>query len=322
MPDLPPAAHQAAGHEGCVAEGPIFAKPSSAQEIDFYSQMAPHAHLHEPASHLSHWMPTFMGLLTPEKGADLPFIVLHNLYHGMSRPCVLDIKLGAVLVDDTVSEEKRLRMARVSSQTTSGLLHFRVCGMKIYSSQSPAAAFPALSDSISEEPVAGGAYYSFDKTFGRRLTADSVVAGIGGFFHGFPHRKWLYTRFHQRLQLLYNCLLDSEVRIKSGLLLFVYDADPLRWKDLDVESYLEADPLLAQDDDDDEDDEDADDEDADDENGESEDGDTTSQPKGPLSRLRFIDFAHAKVTPGQGPDENIIVGVENLLQVFDSLMNG
>lgn len=309
MSDLPPAAHQAAGHGGCLAEGPIFAKPSTPQEIDFYSQMSPHTQLHEPASHLSHWMPTFMGLLTPQQSADLPYIVLQNLYHGMSRPCVLDIKLGAVLVDDSVSDEKRDRMARVSAETTSGLLHFRVCGMKVFSPVRPTIAFPHLSDSISEEPAEDGSYYSFDKTFGRRLTPANVTAGIDVFFAGFPYRKWLYTRFHQRLQLLFNCLLDAEVRIKSGLLLFVYDADPRRWQNLNEDEYLEADPLLAEDDDNDNDE------------GEEEEDDD-DEPKGPLSRLRVIDFAHAQVTPGKGPDENIIVGVENLLQAFATLMDG
>lgn len=306
MSDLPPALHQAAGHDGCLAEGPIFAKPSSPQEIDFYTQMAPHRQLHEPASHLSHWMPTFMGLLTPEGSRDQPLIVLQNLYHGMSRPCVLDIKLGALLVDETVSEEKRNRMARVSAETTSGLLHFRVCGMKVFSPHPPRCPNPQLCDSISEEPAPGGNYYSFDKTFGRRLSPETVTAGIDCFFGQFPFRRRLYTRFHQRLQLLYNCLLDAEVRIKSGLLLFVYDADPSRWENLDEEEYLEADPLLAEDED--EEDEDADDKEI--------------EVKGPLSRLRLIDFAHAKVTPGEGPDENIIVGIENLLQVFATLIDG
>lgn len=35
--------------------------------------------------------------------------------------------------------------------------------------------------------------------------------------------------------------------------------------------------------------------------------------------LRLIDFAHANWTPGQGPDENVLMGVRNLIQVLDGL---
>ncbi|EEQ40048.1 Inositol polyphosphate kinase family protein [Clavispora lusitaniae] len=316
--DLPPAAHQAAGHDGCLSSGPIFAKPSTSQEIDFYTQLAPHAFDHEPGSHLAHWMPTYMGLLASKDSPEPPFIVLQNLYHGMAKPCILDIKLGAVLVDDTVTEEKRRRLAQVSAETTSGSLHFRVCGMKVYcpdSAASPRDVLPSLADSITEEKHSDGAYLSFDKTFGRRLTPESVVSGIGAFFAPFPHRKRLYTRFHQRLQLLYNCLLDTEVRINSGSLLFLYDADESRWAGLDDDSYLDADPLLAEDEED-EDEEDEEDDDEDDDSKEKQ-----SKYKGPLSRLKLIDFAHAKLVPGEGPDENVIVGIENLLNVFAQLIN-
>ena len=35
--------------------------------------------------------------------------------------------------------------------------------------------------------------------------------------------------------------------------------------------------------------------------------------------LRLIDFAHATWTPGAGPDENVLMGIRSLIQVFEEL---
>ena len=35
--------------------------------------------------------------------------------------------------------------------------------------------------------------------------------------------------------------------------------------------------------------------------------------------LRLIDFAHAQWTPGEGPDENVLQGIRNLIKVFEEL---
>ncbi|OJJ50893.1 hypothetical protein ASPZODRAFT_126861 [Penicilliopsis zonata CBS 506.65] len=35
--------------------------------------------------------------------------------------------------------------------------------------------------------------------------------------------------------------------------------------------------------------------------------------------LRLIDFAHASWTPGQGPDENVLMGVRSLVKIFDEI---
>ncbi|KAK5019215.1 hypothetical protein LTR16_012705, partial [Cryomyces antarcticus] len=55
---------------------------------------------------------------------------------------------------------------------------------------------------------------------------------------------------------------------------------------------------LDEDDDDDEDDEDVDD----------------ALPK--LSVTKLIDFAHAKWTPGLGPDENVLQGVRSIRKIL------
>lgn len=341
-----PSEHQAAGHDGCLAAGPVFAKLTSQQEIDFYAELArrapPDAEL---GSHLSHWMPTFMGTLQQgaidgDKNAivvdsstsvdassstidvsassvavtdaitterpDKQYIVLQNLYHGFLKPSILDIKLGAVLVDDTVTEEKRQRLAKVSASTTSGSLHFRVCGMKTYRGDSDSKpeteVFLGLNETVEVSKSEDGYYLKYNKFYGRNLTDETVANGILEFFKSlFVNSKFLLTRFHQRLQLLYNCLLDTEARIVSGSLFFIYESDPEKWAGLGEESYYSKDALIGEDASDDEDDE--------------------NLQETPLSRLNFIDFSHSKFVDGQGHDENVIVGIENLIEIFGRLVD-
>lgn len=47
------------------------------------------------------------------------------------------------------------------------------------------------------------------------------------------------------------------------------------------------------------------------------DDETDDEPK--IWNLKLIDFAHAKWTPGQGPDENILLGVRSLITIFKEL---
>lgn len=282
--------HQAAGHDGCLADGAIFAKPTAQQEIDFYEAVR------EAQLPLADWMPIYMGTLkegeTPTDSTK-PYIVLQNLYHGFVKPCILDIKLGAVLTDEKATPEKTERLKKVSESTTSSSHGFRVCGMKVYRDEVPRLLYPEMSEHI--EVINNS--IQFSKLYGRSLTKYTVTLGINIFFESAPNPQKLIERFHQRLQLLYNTLLDSEVRIFSGSLLFIYEADESRWKD----DYDNADPIYAEYPDSDS------------------DGETSPAP---LSSLHLIDFAHATLTPGKGPDDNVLDGVESLIKIFEELCEG
>ncbi|PGH04617.1 hypothetical protein GX51_03450 [Blastomyces parvus] len=58
--------------------------------------------------------------------------------------------------------------------------------------------------------------------------------------------------------------------------------------------------------------------DIDGEEGEDEDEDADEIPH-KVQDIRFIDFAHAKWTPGQGPDENALLGIRSLVRIMDKL---
>lgn len=342
-----PSPHQAAGHAGILEAGPVFAKKTNQQEIDFYNEakLRSELQLNALGSELYDWMPVFMGTLTQgaienpdaitlnldvSNGLSVQettttedqYIVLQNLLYKYKNPCILDIKLGAVLVDDTVSEEKRQRLAKVSAETTSGSLHFRVCGMKVFNGNSdkkPKELFPGQNDTISVEDVDGAEeaqgtkYLKFNKFFGRSLNTQTAKNGIKLFFtETYPSqiRKALIIKFHQRLQLLYNCLVDAEVRIKSGSLFFCYDAGAL--SNLLEEEYEQIDPIIAE--------EELEDSDEELETGEASESLVAGQAGAP-SKLKFIDFAHSNFTDGQGHDENMIIGVENLINIFKELVD-
>jgi 1D-myo-inositol-tetrakisphosphate 5-kinase/inositol-polyphosphate multikinase len=139
----------AAGHAGVMRSGSLIIKPCTQAEIEFYAE----AYQSQPA--FATWMPTYMGQLTLNKpGTPLEggggsgvvgglgleserfeqAVVLENLEWGFRRPSVLDIKLGKVLTDEKASEEKRLRLEKVSMGTTSWDNHIRLAGMRVSSS--------------------------------------------------------------------------------------------------------------------------------------------------------------------------------------------
>lgn len=337
--DFQPSVHQAAGHDGCLAAENIFAKASTPQEIQFYSETIariPDDDVISQGNHISHWMPTFMGTLRlgcrQEEGAttmvadsieeiqkkasftpadDKEYIVLSNLYYGYKQPNILDIKLGAELCDENVSDEKRRRLDEVSRTTTLGSLNFRICGMRLYEGNSVNSGNSDISGN-SEDPyktVDDSGYAQYNKFYGRSLTKENIGTAFWKFFEPAENptiRKLLVERFLQRLQLLYNCLLDTEIRVFSGSLLFVYESDPIAWKKVIEEPGLYAgfDPIIYEEEIDSDDDEN---------NGDSD-------RKAPLSSLSMIDFAHARYAEGEGHDENIVLGVEKLMAIFEDMM--
>ena len=104
-------------------------------------------------------------------------------------------------------------------------------------------------------------------------------------------------------------MIDSNTRMIAASLLFIYENDELRWGEAlsSDEAYGEKDPLLTDnflEDSEDEQDEDGDD----------------KEVSTPLSRLNLIDFAHSKyVDKNEGPDENVLQGLELLLEIFEKI---
>ncbi|KAM3161802.1 Kinase [Lachancea thermotolerans] len=322
------AKHQAAGHDGNFTdEGEsLFFKPTTAQEVEFYQDIQRrYTDSTSEDLKLDAWMPVFLGTLElgvtgkaresddsevqsaitahanltqvePELVPhNKPIIVLENLLRGYRTPNILDVKLGKTLHDEFASEDKKLRLRKVSQETTSGSLGLRICGMKIQES----AAASTLDDCTYARESDG--YISINKFYGRELNVNNVKDGFKLFFDSnslsCDRRKALTETFLQRIQLLYNTLLEEEVRMISASLLLVYEADSDRWDELQDEDILLRTHFFQ----------------------DSSDDEEEEEPTAPLSSLSLIDFAHSKVTKGQGYDGNVICGVESLIDIFDEM---
>lgn len=367
-----PLQHKAAGHEGPMQsiDGSLFVKPTTNQEIEFYNetqnrkmqlgQEVPYG------SSLCDWMPEFVGVLYPGASNDLireaggniekdlldkatdtlevegenkQYLILNNSLHGFSQPSIMDIKLGSILYDSSANHDKVKRMQHVAANTTSGSLKFRIAGMIIKDDFQ--GKFPGEIPGIKLEEVCTRefekGYLTFNKYFGRKLTKDTVSEGLKIFFrcNKLPEKvqNIIIQNFHTRLQMLYNCLLDEEIRVVSGSLFFIFENDITRWEKLEFEDPIIA-PQMTEEDDDDEDEEDEEEfpnyTQKDGKNllqirketteGEhSSDSDTEHSDLAPLSTLKIIDFAHAKYTPREGHDEEIVSGIENLFGIIEHI---
>ncbi|KAG7893193.1 hypothetical protein KL935_002563 [Ogataea polymorpha] len=320
-----PLEHKAAGHDGAMQslDGSLFIKPTNAQELQFYTSTQAEAQniddQIELGSKLFHWMPVFYGTMSPGVSKELheknpeaskgyqdlrvsqpdsgqQYLVLENVVYGFKKPSVIDLKLGNILYDENASIDKVERMKKVSNTTTSGSLHYRICGMKIVDSGKSLTNIKG--SDLRETARKDDGYLLFDKNFGKGLTSDTVKDALLLFFRGndlSPQRQAIVLQNTiRRLQLLYNCLLEYEIRMISASLLLVYENDEGRWEELGNQDILVNEMEI---------DEDSSEEDA---------------PRA-LSLLKLIDFAHTKYTPGKGNDESILTGIQNLLELIQTV---
>ncbi|KAL4794493.1 inositol polyphosphate kinase-domain-containing protein [Aspergillus venezuelensis] len=204
-------------------------------------------------------------------------------------------------------------------------------------------------------------YKRYDKWYGRSFKAENVKEGLETYLAGVKtteadHSKLIARRLVDGLKRVQHVLESEESRMYSSSVLIIYEGDPEAMK-LALEEEKKAKEAPAQPSD--QKDEDEDDLDGFEIQeggtidiaalaaagipvGESgvpgqsinitvdpsaaqlryleDDEDEEDGPK--VHDLRLIDFAHASWTPGQGPDENVLVGVRNLVRIFEELLGG
>lgn len=262
-------------------------------------------------------------------------VVLENVAAGFKKPNILDVKLGARLWDDDAPMAKRVKLDKVAEETTSKPLGLRIAGMKTYQ-----GAF-----SNGKENVTPDGYRFYDKMYGRTFSAETIAQGFEEYFQLTKEvnakgvvRK-VIKRFIEDLKALESVIDKAESRMYSASLLFVYEGDQQALQDAfaterDIIASLDRkisdgdDPTNSNgttyDDDlmrsnvttigngrdanvnvDDRDDE------------EEEYDDEVKFPA--IQSLKLIDFAHAKWTPGQGPDENLLHGIRNTAKILTGL---
>lgn len=282
---------------------------------------------------------------TPSNGGKISTdcaLVMENVADGFKKPNILDVKLGARLWADDAPIAKRAKLDKVAGETTSKPLGFRVAGMRVWHGL----------EASDQQDVNLDGYKFYDKNYGRTLTSKTVVEGFEDFFRvergtrPLKNTRKVIRRFLDDLEGMEAVFKKEESRMYSASLLFVYEGDPSALQQafatetqmLDsMEAEMKSHPGVDGG------------SDCQTKTGVSNaasiplncnsvgtsaqykpastsaptDGDGSeheiSLPH--IQVLKLIDFAHAEWTPGQGPDENLLHGVRNVIKSLKDLLD-
>jgi 1D-myo-inositol-tetrakisphosphate 5-kinase/inositol-polyphosphate multikinase len=292
-------------------------KPCTAAEITFYETVrTSHTDL------LPH-LPLFMGQLSLDSTASASeesgtiqtadgtterlhgkklatdlHIVLENITHGFKKPNVLDLKLGAQLWDDNAKPEKRARLDKVSAETTSGSLGFRIAGMRTWMGEEAPEVSDELKEYVELDKEAG--YWVYNKMYGRKFSADNIDEGFNAFLPQKTDAEQARARevlayFLGEVKDIQEVFEAKESRMYSASILLVYEGD--------VEEYENTKKVLRS------------------ARPETEDEEDEDEFVPKLAAVKMIDFAHATFQPGQGPDENALKGMRSTATILKRLLD-
>ncbi|KAK8079447.1 inositol polyphosphate kinase-domain-containing protein [Apiospora hydei] len=267
------------------------------------------------------WVPNKSRKITTDRA-----VVLENASFGYKKPNIMDAKLGLRLWADDAPAEKQARFDEIANETTHKHNGFRVAGMRVYKG--------------SEDPkdLDKEGYRIYDKWWGRKtVNDDNLLSSLKQFIFnkaaGIDEElgKIVAGAFATDLRRVQEVLEAHESRMYSASLLFVFEGDGAALRaaieetsasaQASINAGIRVDSGIGMD-------EvgsnskmyvSLDEADGGDLGGEeSEDSeDYSSMPH--IYSLKLIDFAHAKWVPGQGPDENILLGVRSLVKLFEDM---
>jgi hypothetical protein len=130
------------------------------------------------------------------------FLKLQDLTSKYTEPSVLDIKMGSLAYNKKKIDNQSLKL----SESTSGSLGFRICGLSMRTNDSNE--------------------FFLDKYWGRSVPQNSICNALAiFFFDGERIRKNLLSKYIKRLNYLHKVINESiGFRFFSTSLLFVYDS--------------------------------------------------------------------------------------------------
>ncbi|KAJ1915079.1 hypothetical protein H4219_004507 [Mycoemilia scoparia] len=315
--------HQVAGHKGVMVDDDqlMVIKPSVAPEKLFYE-------LAIPNTIFKQFIPEYYGVLKPHNGTaevgqlsqdcegsvgctspakrsktstteplqgivhgqeQEEYICIQNLLHGFAKPCVMDIKIGSRLYDDSADETKRQRMIKKALETTSSTLGFYVCGIKVQDPSSDAST-------------------SYDRPWCKSLTKITIRKAFSAFFPeslGKEFRNYLINQFVLELKEYRDVVKNQDLKMYSSSLLFVYDSGLNRRNaffsknnvSCDADTRKDSEVFINED-------------------SEEEGDDAKKETDIALLDMRAIDFAHSSWTPGSKINTDYLEGLDKLIEIL------
>ncbi|ORX62653.1 SAICAR synthase-like protein [Hesseltinella vesiculosa] len=341
--------NQVAGHDNILqfsTHDLLIIKPCSDQEQLFYEQAQAHDDFLD-------WIPECYGTLrqatdkeiqmlnkdeqatslprldNPSPTADLDHhLCLENIVSGFVQPCIVDIKLGYHIYEDTADEKKKAKMIRNAQGTTTESMGLRISGMKVF------------------QPQEHG-YIVYPKQYGRDRTKDNFIQGLLSFFYpgqltdhraddtGLPLHcrrvplkntststlplnkkkiEWIVEHFMDTIEEIMDFLMDHpELHLTASSLLLVYegDADAAQriWQRyLDEDKQHDSQPTAAT-------------LDQDEEQDNEDEVDEPLEPK--LCDVRLIDFARSRWEHGRRDeqDPSLMKALGNMLSMLQQVLS-
>ena len=162
------------------------------------------------------------------------------------------------------------------------------------------------------------------KSYGKSIKATQLGEGIAKFFPvgsptsdssgGVPSSSGLpketlepiLRAIYEEIAEIRQVYSSLEMRMVGASLLIIYEADWTR-AEQSLTSFGDEEDEKDEDDDIDNDDDDDDDE----------DGSNSKQP-GPPFIVKLIDFAHTRIAPGEGSDQNVLIGMDTVLKLLNA----
>lgn len=257
-----------------------------------------------PISPISPTSPTLAPAKTKPIETDLA-IVLENAAYGFKKPNILDIKLGVRLWADDAKQEKKERFDKVTQETTHKDLGFRIAGMRVWQGHE-AEKKPSVRINHCITTTRDG-YKIYDKNYGKDdVNTGNVVDAMREFMFvkgaGIDEElgSFVAQAFQADLERVQEVMESKESKMYSASLLFVFEGDGKALR-LAMEEASKTPPTS----------------DEDDEQDEAEDDEEFAGPK--IYAVKVIDFAHAEWTPGEGPDENALLGIRSVNKILKEL---